>query len=149
MLKEKNESYSLYNIRTWMRIDRLELRAASRFNFCRNETSASVTTWESHRLQPAVSDVKYFSTCMRFSDLQLWNGYERSNHLRVWFCNLQRCIVRHTRYVTYVTICWFHRDLLTFIRQKYIYLILLYRIPFIIYLMRFSRNNNLENFKRS
>lgn len=49
------------------------------FHFCRNEASPSVTTWESHRLQPAVSDVKYFSTCMRFSDLQLWNGYERSS----------------------------------------------------------------------
>jgi len=50
------------------------------FHFCRNETSPSVTTWESHRLQLAVFDVKYFSTCMRFSDLQLWNGYERSSH---------------------------------------------------------------------
>lgn len=51
---------------------------ASGFIFA--ETSPSVTTWESHRLQLAVSDVKYFSTCMRFSDLQLWNGYERSSH---------------------------------------------------------------------
>lgn len=94
-----NRKESRFNVRTTLEhicalID--WIFSGGTFHFCRNETSSSVTTWESHRLQPAVSDVKYFSTCMRFSDLQLWNGYEHSSR-----AVLQPLALHCTTYVLY------------------------------------------------